>query len=37
MNNKREAINILNQTKGIEPMVISSPKIAVNPAMNTKK
>ncbi len=31
------AISILNQTKGIDPIEISSPKIAVNPAMKTKK
>ena len=31
------AINILNQTIGIEPIVINSPKIAVNPAIKTRK
>ena len=31
------AITILNQTNGTEPMVISSPKIAVKPAIKTRK
>lgn len=31
-----DAINILNQTKGIAEIVINSPKMAVKPAINTK-
>lgn len=34
-NIKTPAINIRNQTNGIAVMVISFPKIAVNPAMKT--
>ncbi len=36
-NIKIEAMTILNHTKGMAVMVISSPKIAVNPAIKTKK
>ena len=36
-NIKTPAIAILYHTKANEPMVISSPKIAVNPAIKTKK
>jgi len=36
-NIKTTAITILNQTKGIAFMVINSPKIAVKPAIKTKK
>lgn len=37
MNIKRDAMTILNQTKGMAVMVINSPKIAVKPAIKTKK